>query len=140
MHLGCSSENSLVGKFSCLKNKSKLCRLTEFKQISLIVIRSLTGKLFVRPCSYAPRPSQAARQPSRSVACKGAAAAPISCPIKVDTRRRTRQRRAAVTWQGGTYDAMSGHGGAGDAHRVVCPYTFLAEQECISGAAVAKAV
>ena len=40
----------------------------------------------------------------------------------------------------GTYDTMSGHGGAGDAHRVVCPYTFLAEQECISVAAVAKAV
>ena len=40
----------------------------------------------------------------------------------------------------GTFDTMSGHGGAGDAHRVVCPYIFLAEQECISVAAVAKAV
>ena len=35
----------------------------------------------------------------------------------------------------GTYDTMSGHGGAGDAHRVVCPYNFLAEQGRILAAA-----
>ena len=40
----------------------------------------------------------------------------------------------------GTYDTMSGHGGAGDAHRVVCPYNFLAEQGCILAAAAAKLV
>ena len=45
----------------------------------------------------------------------------------------------AVECMDGTYDTMSGHGGAGDAHRVVCPYNILAERVCIL-AAVEKLV
>jgi hypothetical protein len=52
-------------------------------------------------------------------------------PINVDTRRRSHRPAQPASDRDGTYGMMSGHGGAGDAHRVVCSYNFLAGQGCI---------
>ena len=59
--------------------------------------------------------------------------------VATDRAKRTEWLALVYMMMAGTYDTMSGHGEAGDAHRVVCPYNILAERVCIL-AAVEKLV